>query len=261
MLDTERARLHAHPEIPVAPGDARRFHGLMERRASHEPLQYLTGKQEFWSLAFRVTPAVLIPRPETELVVETFLALNGRPDPRVIDIGTGSGCIAVCVAREVPGAEVHATDCSPAALEVARGNAAAHGVAERIRFAAGDLYEPLIDLDREGRFDFILCNPPYVAAAELSTLQREVRDHEPLIALSPGDDPLAVHRRLADGAARYLRRGGFLLVEIAWCQEEAVRSLYTDRPDIEILEVKVDLAGIPRLVVARARDLPGGGER
>jgi release factor glutamine methyltransferase len=261
VLGTERAHLHAHPEIPVAPGDAQRFRAMMVRRASHEPVQYLTGRQEFWSLAFRVTPAVLIPRPETELVVETFLALNRRPDPRVIDIGTGSGCIAVCVSREVPGAEVHATDCSPAALEVARGNAVEHGVEERIRFAAGDLYEPLTGLDLEGRFDFILCNPPYVPAEELSALQPEVRDHEPRVALSPGDDPLAVHRRLVDGAARYLRSGGFLLVEIAWCQEEVVRSLYTNRRDIEILEVKVDLAGIPRLVVARARDVLGGGER
>jgi release factor glutamine methyltransferase len=259
VLDVARARLHAHPEIDVPPADARRFRALVERRASHEPLQHLTGVQEFWSLAFRVTPAVLIPRPETELVVETCVALNDRPDPRVVDIGTGSGCIAVSVAREVPGADVHATDCSAAALKVARGNGAAHGVADRIRFAQGDLFEPLSGLELEGRFDFILCNPPYVASSELSTLQEEVRDYEPLVALSPGDDPLAVHRRLVEGAARYLRRGGFLLVEIAWCQEEAVRSLYTGRRDLEIVEVKKDLAGIPRLVVARAPGIPGEG--
>lgn len=261
MLDVPRTRLHAHPELSVGAADARRFRTLVERRATHEPLQYLTGVQEFWSLPFRVTPAVLIPRPETELVVETFLALNQRSDPRIVDVGTGSGCIAVCVAREVPGAEVHAIDCSSAALEVARDNAAAHGVAGRIRFARGDLYEPLAGLDLGGRFDFILCNPPYVAAAELPALQREVRDYEPLVALSPGDEPLAVHRRLVEGAARYLRRGGFLLVEIGWCQEEAVRALYADRRDLGITEVKSDLAGIPRLVIARLGDVPAGGGR
>lgn len=261
VLDVARAHLHAHPEMVVVTADARSFRALVERRALHEPLQYLTGVQEFWSLAFRVTPAVLIPRPETELVVETCVALNQRLDPRVLDLGTGSGCIAVSVARELPGADLYATDCSAAALEVARGNAAAHGVADRIRFAPGDLFEPLSGLDLEGVFDFILCNPPYVASTELSTLQQEVRDHEPLVALSPGDDPLAVHRRLVEGAARYLRRGGFLLVEIAWCHEEAVRSLYHGRRDLEIVEVKKDLAGIPRLVVARAPGIPAGEGR
>ena len=251
MLSVERARLHAHPEVSVAAAAAQCFRALVERRASHEPLQYLTGVQEFWSLPFRVTPAVLIPRPETELLVETLLALNRRPDPRVVDIGTGSGCIAISVARELPRAEVHATDCSPAALEVARDNAASLGVARRIRFAEGDLFAPLAFPGADCRFDFILCNPPYVAAAEMPALQRQVRDHEPLVALSPGSDPLAVQRRLAEGATRHLRPGGYLLVEIGWSQEAAVRSLYAERRDIEIVEVKQDLAGIPRLVIAR----------
>jgi release factor glutamine methyltransferase len=257
VLAVERARLHAYPGMSVAAADARCFRALVQRRASHEPLQYLTGVQEFWSLPFRVTPAVLIPRPETELLVETLLALNRRPDPRVVDIGTGSGCIAISVARDLPRAEVHATDCSPAALEVARDNAALLGVAQRIRFAEGDLFAPLASPGADYRFDFILCNPPYVGAAEMPALQREVRDHEPLVALSPGDDPLAVQRRLAEGAARHLHPGGYLLVEIGWSQEEAVRSLYAGRRDIEIVEVKQDLAGIPRLVVARPSWIPG----
>jgi len=251
VLGVARTRLHAHPETPVEPDDARRYRALVERRAAREPLQYLTGVQEFWSLPFRVTPAVLIPRGETELVVEACLDLNRQSDPRIVDIGTGSGCIAVSVAREVPGAEVYATDCSPAALEVARDNAAAHGVAARIRFAQGDLYDPLAGLDLDRRFDFILCNPPYVAASDVPALQQEVRDHEPLVALSPGDDPLAMCRRLVEGAPRFLRRGGFLLVEIGWCQEEAVRALFADRVDLAIAEVKRDLAGIPRVVIAR----------
>jgi release factor glutamine methyltransferase len=257
VLAVERARLHAYPGMSVAAAAGRCFRALVQRRASHEPLQYLTGVQEFWSLPFRVTPAVLIPRPETELLVETLLALNRRPDPRVVDIGTGSGCIAISVARDLPRAEVYATDCSPAALEVARDNAASLGVAQRIRFAEGDLFAPLASPGADYRFDFILCNPPYVGAAEMPALQREVRDHEPLVALSPGDDPLAVQRRLAEGAARHLYPGGYLLVEIGWSQEEAVRSLYAGRCDIEIVEVKQDLAGIPRLVVARPSWIPG----
>jgi release factor glutamine methyltransferase len=258
VLGVERVRLHARPGTLVEAGDARRFRALVDRRAAREPLQYLTGVQEFWSLPFRVTPAVLIPRPETEMLVQTCLSLNERSAPFIADLGTGSGCIAVCVARELPGAAVHATDCSAAALEVARDNAARHGVADRIRFAAGDLYAPLEGLGLEGRLDFILCNPPYVAAADLPALQPEVRDHEPRIALSPGDDPQAVHRRLAEGAAHYLRPDGYLLAEIGWCHEEAVRGLYAGREDLRVVEVKTDLAGIPRVVVARATGRPGG---
>lgn len=256
VLGVPRTRLHAHPEDSVDDDTARRFRALVDRRASREPLQYLVGVQEFWSLAFRVTPSVFIPRPETELLVETCVALNGRPDPCIVDIGTGSGCIAVSVARELPGAEVHAIDCSPAALEVARANATVHGVAARIRFAEGDLYEPLAGLERDRRFDFILSNPPYIASAEVPGLQKEIRDHEPRVALSPGDDPMSVHRRLVEGAARYLRPGGYLLAELAWCQEEPLRVLYADRRDLELTEVKTDLAGMPRVAVARATGRP-----
>jgi len=134
VLGIERVRLHAHPELPVESAPATRYGTLIARRAAREPLQYLTGAQEFWSLLFKVTPAVLIPRPETEGIIEAFLRLNHAPEPVVLDIGTGSGCLAVVAAREVPGARVYASDVSEEALRVARDNAAAHGVAARIRF-------------------------------------------------------------------------------------------------------------------------------
>ncbi|HYS78390.1 MAG TPA: HemK family protein methyltransferase, partial [Candidatus Dormibacteraeota bacterium] len=154
VLAIEGSRLHARPETPVAAAAAGRFRALVARRAAREPLQYLTGVQEFWSLTFRVTPAVLIPRPETEGLVEAFLRLNRAPDPIVLDIGTGSGCLAVVAALEIPAAHGYASDVSGEALEVARRNAAAHGVAGRIDFRPGDLFEPFRGAGLDGRVDF-----------------------------------------------------------------------------------------------------------
>lgn len=256
VLDVSRARLHVHPETAVAFGDATRFRSLVARRASRIPLQHLTGYQEFWSLRFEVTPEVLIPRPETEHLIETLLRTNRMDRPVVVDVGTGSGCLAVVVAREVPGAVVHAVDISAAGLEVARRNAAAHGVAGRIAFHRGDLLEPMESLGLRRSVDVLLSNPPYIGAADLNSLQPEVRDHEPLAALSPGQDAIAIHRRLAGEGPPFLRPGGHLIVEIGQGQEAALRALYGDADGLEVLEVVPDLAGIPRVLLARA--LPGG---
>jgi release factor glutamine methyltransferase len=228
------------------------------RRAAREPLQYLTGVQEFWSLSFHVTPAVLIPRPETEAIVETFLRLNRRPDPLVLDVGTGSGCLAVAVAREVPGARVLACDRSEGALAVARDNAGRHGVADRIRFERGDLLDAFRPAGVAGQADFILCNPPYVPEGALAGLSPEVRDHEPRAALVAGSDGLDVHRRLAAGAAGFLRpagvdgAGGRLIVEFGFGQEAGIRAVYAPAAGWTVVEVRADLAGIPRLAVLRA---------
>ena len=232
---------------------AARYRALVARRAGREPLQYLTGVQEFWSLAFEVTPAVLIPRPETEGIIEAFLRLNHAPDPVVLDIGTGSGCLAVVVAREVPGARVHASDVSEEALRVARGNAAAHGVSERVRFRQGDLFEPHRGRGLEGAVDFVLSNPPYVADDELPRLMPEVRDHEPRSALAAGPDGLAVHRRLAAGAADLLKPGAHLIAEIGQGQEATLRDLYRDHARLDLVAIDPDLAGLPRVLIARAR--------
>lgn len=253
VLGLDRAALHAEPARRVAARDANRFRDLARRRAAREPIQYLTGEQEFWSLSFRVTPEVLIPRPETEHLVEILLRLRLRPDPRLLDLGTGSGCLAIAAAREIPGALVVAVDSDAAALEVARGNAHRHGVTERITFLRGDLFEPLAGRRWERGFDVILSNPPYVPEADWAALEPEVREHEPKAALTPGPDGLAIHRRLAAGAASWLRPGGALLAEIGGGQDQAARDLYPAQAPLELVAIEPDLAGIPRVVVARAR--------
>ena len=253
VLSVESARLHAHPETPVEPEAAGRYRALLARRSGREPLQYLTGVQEFWSLAFKVTPAVLIPRPETEGIVEAFLRLNRAPGPVVLDIGTGSGCLAVVVAREVPGARVFASDVSEEALSVARDNAAALGVSGHIQFRLGDLFEPHRASGLEGAVDFILANPPYVNQDEPARLMPEVRDHEPRSALVAGPDGLAVHRRLARGATDFLKSGAHLIAEIGLGQDVALRDLYRDHARLDLVAIEPDLAGITRVLIARAR--------
>ncbi|HKB07414.1 MAG TPA: peptide chain release factor N(5)-glutamine methyltransferase [Candidatus Polarisedimenticolia bacterium] len=252
VLSIDSARLLAHPETSVEPEAAARYRDLLRRRAGREPLQHLTGVQEFWSLAFRVSPATLIPRPETEGILEAFFRLNRGPAPAIVDVGTGSGCLAVVVAREVPGARVLACDLSEGALRVARDNAATHGVAGRIEFRRGDLFGPLRG-DLEGGIDFILSNPPYVREDELEGLMPEVRDHEPLAALVAGPDGLAVHRRLAGEAADFLKPGGHLIVECGSGQDVPLRGLYRDHPGLELVAIQPDLAGIPRILIVRAR--------
>lgn len=200
-----------------------------------------------------MTPAVLIPRPETEGLVEAFLRLNREPDPVVLDIGTGSGCLAVVVAREVPGARVYASDVSEDALRVARDNAAVHGVASDIGFRRGDLFEPFRRTGLEGTVDFILTNPPYVGDAGLPGLMPEVRDHEPRTALTAGPDALAVHRRLMRECPDFLKPGGHLIAEIGLGQEAALRVLYAGQARLEPVAFQPDLAGIPRVLIARAR--------
>ena len=209
--------------------------------------------QEFWSLAFKVAPAVLIPRPETEGIVEAFLRLNRSPEPVVLDIGTGSGCLAVAVAREVPGARVHASDVSEEALRVARDNALAHGVAARIRFAAGDLLLPHRGSGLEGAVDFILSNPPYLSDDDLTRSPPEVRNFEPRAALAAGPDGLVCHRRLAREAGVFLKAGGHLIVEIGLGQEAALRDLYAGQDRLQVVAIEPDLAGIPRVAIIQAR--------
>ena len=253
VLAIDAARLHTQPGTPVEAAAAERYRALVARRAAREPLQHLTGIQEFWSLRFEVTPAVLIPRPETEGLVEAFLRLNRAPDPIVMDIGTGSGCLAVVAAREVPGARVYAGDLSEAALAVARRNAAAHGVAARIDFRLGDLFEPFRGAGLDGRVDFILTNPPYVANGDLPRLMTEVRDHEPRAALAAGPGGLDVQSRLAREAPGFLKPGGHLLAEVGLGQEPALRALYAGQPRLDLVAVLPDLAGIPRVLIACAR--------
>lgn len=227
------------------------FFQLIERRRGRVPVQYVVGTQEFFGLSFRVTPAVLIPRPETEGIVEEALRiLRETPKPRIVDVGCGSGCIAIALAHALPDAQILAIDASSAALAVARENALVHGVAHRIGFFEGDLLEPLGGLDgmRE-TVDAIVSNPPYIPDEELTTLEPEVVDHEPRQALSGGDDGLRVIARLLPMVGKALSSGGFLCMEIGYDQDERVRELI-GRTSLIHERTVADLGGIPRIVIA-----------
>ena len=236
--------LHAHPGRPLSPAESRAFAAAISRRLRHEPVQYITGEQEFYGLSLRVTPATLIPRPETELLVESVLA-KLPAEARVADVGTGSGAIAVALAHHLPGAAVVALDLSAAALLVAEENARRHSVAERISFRASDL---LAALNPGDRIDAIVSNPPYVPAAEASSLHPQVRDYEPALALYAEDDGLAVYRRLIPQAFVSLPPGGLLAMEIGHGQRAALTELLQEWREVEFRD---DLNGIPRVVLAR----------
>jgi len=227
------------------------FRALIKRRVDGWPVAYLVGFREFYMLAFEVSPAVLVPRPETEtLVAEALRLLKASPAPTVLDLCTGSGCIAVSVAHQKKDARVTAADVSPDALDVAKRNAARHGVADRVAFLQGDLFAPL---PARATFDAVLSNPPYVTPAELATLAPDVRDHEPRLALDGGPDGLAFYRRIAAGVGPFLKPGGVLMVEIGYTQDEAVRALIAGRPELDVGKTLKDAAGLPRVVTAKRR--------
>jgi release factor glutamine methyltransferase len=257
VLGRDRAWLYAHPE-EVLPGlDAHRFLSLILRRASGEPTQYITGKQEFWGLEFEVTPDVLIPRPETEHVIEVALdrlALReiraGRKPTlagdglEIVDVGTGSGCIAIALAKELPGARVVGTDISDAALAVARRNAARNGFADRIAFLNSSL------LGGAGvECELVVSNPPYIGRKEKETLMREVRDHEPELALYGGEEGYEFYAGLIAQASETLKPGGLLVLELGHDSLPAVQPLL-DLPHWTNVGVTKDLAGIDRVIAA-----------
>ncbi len=248
LLHWDAARLLAAGNEAGPPDFEERYRALAARRQAREPLAYIIGRQDFWDLSFEVTPAVLIPRPETELIVEVALELFPNPAAQltVADVGTGSGCLAIVMARERPRSRVVAIDISDAALEVARRNAVLHGVADRIVFVRNDLLLGMAD-----GFDLIVSNPPYVPAADRDTLQPEVRDHEPAIALFAGPDGLATVRRLLSESVGCLARDGVLLFEFGFGQSEAVRRLISDAPGLTMVGLRMDLQRIPRMAIAR----------
>lgn len=243
VLGRNRAWLIVHSDDAVTAAQAAQYESWILRRAAHEPVQYIVGEQEFWGLRLRVTPDVLIPRPETEHLVEA--ALERLPEDeavRVADIGTGSGAIAIALAASRPQALVTALDLSEGALRIARENAAAHGVAERLRLVESDLLAAV----RGERFAMIVSNPPYVPGGE--ELEPQVRDFEPHSALFAGAEGLDVCRRLIPEAAEALEPGGWLLMEIGHGQRAALAELLAGWEDIAFVD---DLQGIPRVVMAR----------
>jgi release factor glutamine methyltransferase len=267
-LACDRAYLYAHSERTLTEDEVSRYDEVLSERARGVPSQYIIGHQEFWGLDLVVTPAVLIPRPETEHVVETVLELASemapqrvlnRPQPgmlraksptvvhwpKIVDVGTGSGCIALALANEMPQADIIAVDVSADALEVARANAARLQLSERVRFCQGDL---LRSFTQESTFDFIVSNPPYVSEGEADKVQREVRKFEPHIAVFGGPEGLDTVRRLVEQARPHLSDGGWLVMEIGFSQEQQVRDLLAGWAEVRSV---LDLQSIPRVIAAR----------
>jgi len=300
VLGRDRTWMYSHPEQEISVADAERYSALIGRRAAGEPTQHLTGKQEFWGLEFEVTPDVLIPRPETEHLIEVALdrlavreVCAGRGQPlggeglRIADVGTGSGCIAIALGKALPRAMLFATDVSGAALRVARRNAERHGVSDRMVFLQSDLLEDLVipasfaahalphssrttilpcetladgdglshgaprptDQHSPFRFDVIVSNPPYVGRREAATLMREVREHEPEVALYGGEEGHELYAELIAQSAKYLLPRGILVLELGHNSLPAVRPL-VDTPAWSGVRVTNDLAGIPRVLAA-----------
>lgn len=246
-LDTDRMYLYVHYDQPLEQEERAGFKTLIQQRVQGVPTQYLTGRQEFWSLEFQVAPGVLIPRPETEHLVEAAINLSAQfPTPAIVDIGTGSGIIAISLKKEIPHASIYAGDIAGTALAIAKQNAITlleNG--NNIEFHQGDLFEPFAGMT----FDLIVSNPPYISAEEYATLSCEVREHEPKIALYAGGEGLDVYRRLIAKAHSYLHPDGYILVEIGYGQKDAVVNIF-QKHGFSIKSLIKDYAGIDRVVIA-----------
>ena len=250
VLGRDRAHLYAHPERELTPDEESRYAEVTAERTRGCPTQYITGHQEFWGLDLIVSPAVLIPRPETEHAVETVLELvkeHYREHParlRIVDVGTGSGCIALALASELPQAEIHACDISEEALEVARINSIRLGLNKRVMFRQSDL---LAAYDGE-TFDIVVSNPPYVGESEADKVQRQVREFKPKVAVFSGQEGMDIYRRLIPKAVESLAPGGWFVTEIGFSAEEKVRQLLSGWSEVR---TTADLQGIPRVIAAR----------
>ncbi len=279
VLGCQRKDLLVHPERFLASDEVKRFSEAIERRERREPPQYILGEVEFRGLLFKVNREVLIPRPETELLVEEAvrnilgtpyliqkeLSMVSPESVSVLDLCTGSGCVAICIARElkktipltppllkreIGGLRIYAVDISGGAVAVARENAGRHGVEDRIQFLVGDLFNALEPLKLEGKIDLIVSNPPYVSKKEMEGLQPEIREYEPLQSLYGGEDGLDFYRRIIRDAPRYLKQQGGLIMEIGFSQSGHVRNLLEKEKVFSGIEVKRDLAGIERIIKA-----------
>lgn len=248
VLEWQRVELYTHFNDEVGEIARGRFRDLVRRRSEGSPVAYLVGRKEFYSLPFEVSPAVLIPRPDSEFVVAEFLEL-AKPleSVRAVDVGTGSGCLAIASAFRKPGARFIAIDASESALAIARKNAERHGVADRIDFRLGDVLNPVLD---EDPFDFVISNPPYIPTADIHALEVGVRDYEPHQALDGGPDGLDVVRRLIAQSAAVLKPGGHLILEIGTAQEEPVRALIEAQPIFALAPTIRDHAQHPRVIRA-----------
>lgn len=252
VLNFSREEFYQNFEYPLSPEEIDRLGSLVERRKQQYPLIYLIGKKEFFGLELLVNESVMIPRPETELLVEEALRILGTLESdsfKVVDLGTGSGCVAVSLAYYLPHILIYAVDISEEALEVARENARRYNLEKKIVFLQGDLFQPLEALDLEGKIDLVISNPPYIPSGEFPFLPPEVRDYEPKMALEGGEKGLSFYRHIFFAAPQYLRRGGWLVLELG--PAIAVKKLISRRPEFKEIEIKNDYAGIPRVLVCR----------
>ena len=256
-LGCKRLDLYVHFDSPVPPEKLAAFREVVRQRSAGRPVKYILGRCEFMSLEFTVNESVLIPRPETEVVVEAAIeklqAMTDRPEPLALDLGTGSGCIAIAVAVEIKPARFIATDVSPEALAVAKANAERHGVSGRIQFMQGDFLDALAGSGIEGLVDLIVSNPPYVSEAELPALAPDVRLFEPKTALVAGPDGLAAYKKIVPGALQFLRPGGWLVLELGRGQLDAVRAIAEAASGYEAVASAKDYLKMDRAFLARKK--------
>jgi release factor glutamine methyltransferase len=252
ILGFDRVGLYLNYDMTLSPGELERFRGVIERRIAGEPLQYITGYQEFWSIRFRVDPSVLIPRPETEVLVEEALRLidlEGWHEPRIVEMGTGCGAIAISIAKSIPSTRIIATEISWEALVLARDNALAQDVVSRISLVQGNMLSFV--KSGSGLFDLIISNPPYIRRGDIDNLQPEIRDFEPREALDGGIDGLDFHRRLLDEAASCLRTGGWLILEIGADQDGDTTQLTKQIGGFRQTRIIPDYSGRSRALIAQ----------
>jgi release factor glutamine methyltransferase len=252
-LGLERIELYTQFEKLVTQQQLDRLHSLVKRAGQHEPIAYLLGKTEFYSLQLKVSPDCMIPRPETELLVDKALDFlrNRNGDQFVCDLCTGCGCIAIAIAKSLDNTKIIATDISDAALHIAEENIAAHNLKNRVQLLCGDLFDPIEAKPGESKFDLIVCNPPYVSAAEFEKLGKNVKDYEPKLALFAGNDGLDIYRRIIEKAEQFLKPGAALMLEIGYNQGQAVRQLLEQAGCFSEITIEKDLHNNDRIAVAK----------
>ena len=252
VLHAKKIYLYLERDRVLTPRQVDEFNQFVRERISGRPLQYIIGSTEFFGLEFKVNESVLIPRPETETLVETVIGLlKDCPQPKIVDLGTGSGAIAVSLAKNLKDSFVFATDISSDALRVAEQNASINKVAEQIDFLCGDLFGPLKDRRLEGLVDCVASNPPYVSQEEFDHLPREVRDYEPVLALKTDDEGMLFHSKIIENSVDFLKINGILILEVGFGQAAQVAGLIKDGKEFRGTDVKKDLGGIERIVIAR----------
>lgn len=250
-LGFSREKLYIHLNDLVKEKDRERILTILERRKKDEPIQYIIGHREFWSLDIKVTPKVFIPRPETEILVEHVILIlkkeNLQKDLSILELGTGSGAISISLAKELENISLIATDISFEAILLAKENAIKSGIDKKIKFICGDLFNPFRFINR-GYFDMIISNPPYIKSSEIMRLQREIKNYEPIIAIDGGEDGLKFHRRIIEESTLYLKKEGWLLMEIGHGQGDSILGLIKEKECFKKVEIVKDLSGLERLV-------------